>query len=138
MSAIVQTTTPAIDLATKCFQTKLIHYQDHLDQNYDGTPNRTSPLVEANLASQNNNEVYTLKQILQQPDRDHFIEAMREEVRSIFREKIWKQVPKQETLDHFHQQRKQGIDAKRPQIMIWSFKRKRTPDGTLSKYKARL
>ena len=139
MSAIAQTCTPVVDLTAKCFQTRVIHYNDYLDRHLDGTPNSIGPFAEAYLSSRNDNEVYTLKQMLQQPDREHFIEAMRDEIKSMFSMKIWKRVPKREMLDHFHQQRRQGFEPKRPQIMtIWSFKRKRKPDGTLCKYKARL
>ena len=77
--------------------------------------------------------------MLLQPDKAQFIEAMRVEVASMFAEKIWRRVPEKEMLDHFHQLKREGQDARRPQIMmIWSFKRKRSPDGTITKHKARL
>ena len=48
-------------------------------------------------------------------------------------------VPREEMTRHYASERKLGKSIKREQIMmIWSFKRKRHPDGTLDKYKARL
>ena len=48
-------------------------------------------------------------------------------------------VPKAEMIEHYDKQRKEGKVIKNEKIMmIWSFKRKRHPDGTLDKYKARL
>ena len=42
-------------------------------------------------------------------------------------------------MKHFHRLKSEGKDARRPQIMmIWSFKRKRSPDGSLNRHKARL
>ena len=42
-------------------------------------------------------------------------------------------------LDYYSAERSKGVEIKRHQLMmIWSFKRKRRPDGTLTKYKARL
>ena len=57
----------------------------------------------------------------------------------MFRENIWVSVPKRVMTYHYRKQRESGLDIKRHQIMmIWSFKRKRHPDGSLNKYKARL
>ena len=82
--------------------------------------------------------MYTLKKILLQPDREYFIKAM-EEVRSMFEQGILKAVPKQAMLDHYDKQLANGTEIKRQQIMmIWSFKRKLHPDGTLNKHKAGL
>ena len=48
-------------------------------------------------------------------------------------------VPKKLMLDHYQMKRDEGLEVKRHKIMmIWSFRRKRKPDGTLVKYKARL
>ena len=64
---------------------------------------------------------------------------MEVEVESMFREKIWVAVPKRVMTEHYCNQRESGLDIKQHQIMmIWSFKRKRHPDGSLNKYKARL
>ena len=77
--------------------------------------------------------------MLQQPDKAKFVQAMHDEVESMFKQDIWEVVDKQRMLDHYSNKRKAGFDVKRHKIMmIWSFKRKRRPDGTLVKHKARL
>ena len=64
---------------------------------------------------------------------------MHEEVTAMFKNEIWERVSKSSMYDYYNTMRKRGCDIKRQQIMmIWSFKRKRHPDGRLSKYKARL
>ena len=64
---------------------------------------------------------------------------MHDEVASMFREDIIEAVPKLMILGHYNKKRKAGLEVKRHKIMmIWSFRRKRKPDGTLVKYKARL
>ena len=77
--------------------------------------------------------------MLQQPDKADFVKAMHEEVNVIFKERVWKRVSKRLMYEHYKKEREKGIEVKRQQIMmIWSFKRKRKPDGTLDKHKARL
>ena len=77
--------------------------------------------------------------MLQQPDRDDFIKAMEKEVASMFEEGIWEKVPKSVMLDYYRKERDKGLDIRRHQIMmIWSFKRKRNPEGVVTKHKARL
>ena len=52
---------------------------------------------------------------------------------------IWMIVPKSETIKHCEEQGKNGKNIDMEQIMmVWSFKRKRHPDGSLDGYKARL
>ena len=44
----------------------------------------------------------------------------------------WETVARREIERHYDKQRAQGTEVRRQQIMmIWSFKRKRHPDGTL-------
>ena len=63
-----------------------------------------------------------------QPDKDKFVEAIEVEVDFMFREEIWKAVPKRVMREHYQAQRDYGLEVKRHQIMmIWSFKRKRHP-----------
>ena len=77
--------------------------------------------------------------MLLQPDRDEFFKAMQNEVQSMFDQKIWEVVPRREMKEHYTRERERGQIVKRQQIMmIWSFKRKRHPDGTFHKHKARL
>ena len=128
-----------INIGVKCYRARAVEYKDFLETNFDGTSNNTSPFAQIYMTSQVNNETYTLKEMLQQPDRDEFKEAMRVEVDSLFKEKIWEMVPRKQMKDHYAAQRRAGHNIKGEQIMIiWSFKRKRHPDGTLDKHKARL
>ena len=122
-----------------CYQTRVIEYNDFLETNFDGSINQLNPLAQIYQTSLSSNEVYNLKEMMQEPDRERFEVAMHKEVSSMFEENIWRQVPRKEMRDYYSEQRSNGIDINREQIMmIWSFKRKRHPDGTLDKYKARL
>ena len=91
------------------------------------------------LTGKVNNESYSFREMLKEPDKGEFINAMGEEVKAMFDNEIWEKVPRKEMLEYYSDLQKKGIDAKRKMLMlIWSFKRKRRPDGTLVKYKARL
>ena len=139
LTAFTDCCATALDSTIHCYQTRIIEYNDFLESNFDGSINHLNPLAHIYMTSQSNNEVYALKEIMHQPDRADFEAAMKKEVASMFEEKIWKRVPKLEMKQFYEQQRAQGINVKREQIMmIWSFKRKRHPDGTLDKHKARL
>ena len=138
-SNILNGTNDIKSAATACFLTRKANYEAFLTLNFDGTPNNPSPLAQAFYASQANNEVYTLKEMLLQPDKKEFFKAMQAEVQSMFDGDIWEVVPRSEMESHYAAKRAKGQDVKREQIMmIWSFKRKRNPDGTLTKFKARL
>ena len=57
---------------------------------------------------------------MQESDKADFMEAMRKEVASLFTEKIWKSVPRQEMKNYYRNQRADGVDFKREQLMmIW-------------------
>ena len=73
------------------------------------------------------NESYTFKDMLQQDDRNQFVEAMTKDIGYHTKRKHWEIVPRS--------QMPRGI---KPIMAIWSFKRKQYPDGTLNKHKARL
>eukprot|EP00957_Ditylum_brightwellii_P156686 11925859-Ditylum_brightwellii.AAC.1 len=74
--------------------------------------------------------------MLQQPDRDKVKAAMVKEVQHMFDHEVWEKVPRSEMLEYYYTLRKMGIDVKRKKlILIWSLKRKRHADGTLSKHK---
>ena len=76
---------------------------------------------------------------MQQPDIKHFEQAMFKEVKAMFDNKIWEKVLRESMYQYYNNLRKSGQDIKRQQIiMIWSFKRKRHPDGRLNKYEANL
>ena len=91
----------------------------------DGTLNVLSTFAYAAL--NNSSDTYTLREMLKQDDVANFIEAMIKDVDD-------------------HETRKHLICVPRSMIpngtktilSIWSFKRKRLPDGTIVKWKARL
>eukprot|EP00957_Ditylum_brightwellii_P101883 7765480-Ditylum_brightwellii.AAC.1 len=57
----------------------------------------------------------------------------------MFNNHVWEKVPREEMIRCYSNLRKMGVDVKRKQFMlVWSFKRKRHADGSLSKHKARL
>ena len=70
------------------YQARQIVYEDFLESNFYGSENKNSPLAQIYNATKSNNEVFTLKEMLTQPDKDKFIKAMHDEVESMFREKI--------------------------------------------------
>ena len=67
-----------------------------------------------------------LHEALQQEDREQFIKAMTEELKSHINRKHWKIVPL-----------KSVPEGKRCLPMVWSMKRKKNPLGEIIKYKAR-
>ena len=87
--------------AAHCYQQIVPDYHNYLDQNFDGSINSPGPLAHIFLSSKVNNEVHTLKEIPREPDRDKLIEAMEQEVRSMFDEKILEAVLKQLMRDHY-------------------------------------
>merc|ERR1711944_286381 len=100
-TAFIPSTEATDTIPSRCFQTKSRQYQDFLQNNFDGTTNSSSPLAQIYMSSKANNEVYTLKEMLMQPDKELFMEAMEKEVSSMFQHKIWKTVPKKEMLQHY-------------------------------------
>ena len=89
------------------------------------------------LSGKINNEIYTLREMMKQPDRKEFEKAMHAEVQAMFENEIWEKVSRKSMDSYYHSLQKIGSNTKRKQIMmIWSFKRKQHPDGRLNKYKA--
>ena len=84
LTTFVRSTEAIANHTVKSFQAKVTEYNDFLQNNFDGTTNYTSPMAQIYLSSKSNNEVFTLKEILQEPDKEHFIAAMEEEVASMF------------------------------------------------------
>ena len=73
------------------------------------------------------NEVFTYKEALKEEDFQAFIKAMIKEIRD------------HEMREHWTLIRRDDMPSDQRTIMsIWSFKRKRYPDGTLNKHKARI
>ena len=79
---------------TNAYHGYLQGYDDFLDLNFDGTANSMSILGQVYLSGKINNEIYTLKEMMKQLDRHHFEAAMREEIKAMFENEIWEQVPR--------------------------------------------
>jgi hypothetical protein len=91
---------------------------------YDGTINCFSTLAQSSVAS---NETFNYKEALQQSDKIEFVKAMVHEVDD------------HEKRNHWTLMKRTDLPTGTKTIMaVWSFKRKRYPDGTLNKHKARL
>ena len=104
---------------------RMVSCVHELNELYDGTMNTSVSYTFSTVAlDMSNNEVFTYTKAIQQPDADKFIEAMGKEVNN------------QESHDHWEIIRHSTIPAGVKTIQaIWSFKRKRYPDGTLNKHK---
>lgn len=79
------------------------------------------------MAGSESNDVYTFKEMLKQEDAASFIEAMVKEVGDHESRDHWSVVP-----------RSTMPVGTKTILAIWSFKRKRFPDGRINKHKARL
>ncbi|KAL7524874.1 hypothetical protein ACHAXR_002639, partial [Thalassiosira sp. AJA248-18] len=90
---------------------------------YDGTMNEIHHMMySADISS---NECFTFKQAMKQDDKLSFVEAME------------KEIDDHESRGHWHIVHRDTLPAKaKPIKAIWSFKRKRAPDGSLLKHKA--
>ena len=96
-----------------------------VNKNFDGTCNGI--LHHVYTAAKEANESYTFKEMLKQDDRARFVEAMEKEISDHTSCKHWDIVLRS------------TMPKEMKTIMaIWSFKRKRFPDGRLNKHKARL
>ena len=58
-------------------------------------------------------------------EKDQWIEAAKKEIADLVKIKTWTEVP-------YHEAKKSVVPV------VWVFKRKRLPDGTISKFKARI
>ena len=111
------------------FLDKVVCHAELIQSNFDGTLNFVHPLnLMVFLAKKNNNnDTYTYSQMLKLDDRALFIDAMRKEVEDHEKREHWQIVS-----------RKDIPKGAKTILAIWSYKRKRLPDGSISKYKARL
>ena len=98
---------------------------NQVDINFDGTFNAI--VSHAYAAGKENNETYTFREMCKQEDRIDFVDAMQKEIDDHTRRKHWEIIP-----------RSMMPDNMKTIMSVWSFKRKRFPDGTLNKHKARL
>ena len=103
----------------------VIHNYNVINANFDGSLNEFHHMVLA--ATKSNNENYTFREMLEQDDVGDFVKAMMKEVGDHEARGHW------ETIN-----RLQMPPGTKTIQAIWSFKRKRFPDGTLNKHKARL
>ena len=105
------------------YQERMTNYKEVVELNVDGSMNYLHPL---SLISQPSNDTFYFHQAMQEDDRDEFIKAMVKELEDHRKHNHWKLIHRSEI-----------GDAKTVKA-IWSFKRKRRPDGSLLKHKARL
>lgn len=92
---------------------------------YDGTMNEVHHMMYSTDIS--SNECFTFKQAMKQDDKLSFVEAMEKEIND------------HESRDHWYIVHRDTLPQnKKPIKAIWSFKRKRAPDGSLLKHKARM
>jgi hypothetical protein len=106
------------------YQDRLMNYERMVELNVDGTFNYEHPL--AFVTKTGANDTYHFHQAMQEEDRDDFIQAMIKEIGDHENNNHWVLVPRSAIGDA-------------PTVKaIWSFKRKRRPDGSLLKHKARL
>ena len=117
-------TTSTIAHSNKIFD-KSFHAWEKVNQHFDGTLGDFHPL--AFTSTTGDNETYTVKTMLQQEDVSDFITAMKKEVEDHERREHWEIVP-----------RSSMPAGLKTIMMVWSFKRKRYPDGRINKHKARL
>jgi Reverse transcriptase (RNA-dependent DNA polymerase) len=86
-----------------------------------------SHALAASIADQ---DTMYLREAMQQPDKQNFLEAMKKEIDDHTSRGHWRLTKRQEMKDRNY--------TMNPIAAIWSFKRKRDPMGTITKYKARL
>ncbi len=104
---------------------KVVLHTEKVNQHFDGTLNSIHHAVLATAVG--DNDTYTLKDMFKQEDKGSFIEAMVKEVQDHEARNHWTVTPRS------------SIPKDTKTIMaVWSFKRKRYPDGRVLKHKARL
>lgn len=91
----------------------------------DGTLNYINPVHQV-FSSKTDNETYTYREMMKQDDFRDFIKAMVIEIDEHTKRKHWVL------------RRRADCNFPKTILAVWSFKRKRFPDGSLSKHKARL
>ena len=116
-----------MDIFEKCenaFMALATHY-GKVKQLFDSTINECHNVIFN--ATVNNNDVYTLKQMLKLPDIKEFVIAMQKEIQE------------HQSRDHWELHlRKDMPQGSKTILSVWAFKVKRYPDGRILKHKARL
>ena len=120
---VVATRTSVIRNASS-YTTRAITYTEEVNRSFDGTPNFTRSFAFATSLA--DNEYYTLKETLKQEDADDFIQAMLKEVDAHEKSNYW-------TLINIS-----DIGRNKIILSIWSFKRKRYPNGGINEQKSRV
>ncbi len=117
---------PISPQATLC--EKMVTRIHEVNELYNGTLNTIHAYAFNTVAlDMSNNKIFTYTKAMQQPDLAQFVEAMAKEIHNY------------ESCDHWEIVRRDTIPLGDKTIQaIWSFKRKRFPNGTLNKHKARL
>ena len=105
----------------------LIASMENNSKLYDNTSNNFDPICLAAEKSKSNPDVLTLSSMRKSPDKEQFEKQMTKEIDTMFTKKIFHLVPKN-TVPF----------GKRILPAIWSFRRKRTPDGSVYRHRARL
>ena len=95
-----------------------------VNQYFNGTLNYLHPFALATKSA--DNDTFTVKDMMQQEDKGKFIKAMMIELGDNKSRNHWT------VINH------SDMPPEKIIIAIWSFKRKRFPDGRIMKHKARL
>ena len=110
----------------RAYSTQQVLARDELlERNVDGSRNFINPISQC-FASLAENETYNFAEALKQEDSADFVLAMLKEIND------------HETKGHWIYRKRAEVKNLSTIMAIWSFKRKRAPDGTLIKHKARL
>ena len=83
----------ATETASHRYKAIEVEYDDYLERNFDGSNNLISPFSQIYLTSKTNNEIYTLKDMLWDPDKLDFVKVKKKEVSSLFNEKYGRWYP---------------------------------------------
>ena len=113
LTAFTSSATNIIDSSVHCYRTREIQYDDFLEPNFDGSTNELNPQAEIYITTQSNNESYNLKEMMQQQDRRYFENIVHDEVSSMFRKDIWKQVPRRQMMVYYAKHRSEGLNINR-------------------------
>ena len=126
ISLVSEISLPKVQVSSNATLTdRIIKRFEEANEHYDGTVNEMH--LFSYLTDVSTNEVFTLRQAMKEDDRMDFVAAMENEIKDHEQRGHWTIVDKTSL----------PTNAK-PIKAIWSFKRKRRPDGSLLKHKARL
>ena len=103
----------------------LVCHMQNINKLFDDTINQAHFYIYNAVAE--HNDVYTLSQMLKLDDIKDFVIAMIKEIEDHQNRGHWELI-----------ERKMMPNGSKTILSVWAFKRKRLPDGTILKYKARL